>query len=267
MIPKPGQSIYMWMYRQGLQQRPIEDVVMDCILEGHDIRNKDMRNYWNGWYRHDLYFKHGGDACHPDEGIAGMPERLAAYTALDWEDYPEHPYLGKPEVQNCFVPCNGDNRPMVKWGRGTMTLADARAWPGCVYLAENMKGAQRIVIDVDGDHGGGLDIETIEFFSRWMDLTCCHSKPELVADWYLEHEGYIHMNLHTAELPVSYHLTFGVDRVVPTMHFPAAHVDVIGNRRNSLRYFKNKVYNGLPPLRMTGEIWDEVMDFIERRGR
>lgn len=259
----------MWMYRQGLMQRPIGDVVLDCMMEGHDIRPKDLRNYWNGWYRHDLYFGSGENwDCQQGQVLPGafLRQRMDGQV-LGYSDYPKHPYVGKPEVQNCFVPCSAGNKPLIKWSIGTMSLSDARAYPGCVYLAENMKGAQRIVIDIDGDHGGDIDMETIEFFSKWIDATCCHAKPDIVADWYMEHEGYIHMNLCKAELPVSYHLTFGVDRVIPTMHFPAAHVDIIGNKRNSLRYFKNKSYNGLPPLKMDDDIWNEIMDYIERRGR
>ena len=259
MVPQPGESIYLWMYRQGLRQRPLDEVVMDLMVTGHSIRPKDVRNYWNGWYRHDLY--------HGDGKAMVAPEQLVKPGPLRYEDYPVHPYLGQPEILNCFVPCDAGNKPLIRWSRGTMSLADARAWPGCRYLAENMKGAQRIVIDVDGDHGEQLDLQVIEFFDRYRELTCCHVKPDIVFDWYIEHEGHCSLDLYEACLPTSFHLTFGVDRVVPTMHFPKAHVDIVGNRANSLRYFKNKIYNGLPPLMMDGEIWDEVMDFIEEMER
>lgn len=258
MIPAPGQSIYMWMYRQGLRQRPLREVTMDLMCNGHDVRPKDIRNYWNGWYRHDLYFG-------SSKTMVG-PEPLMGSRVLDYSDYPVHPYLGQPEIVNCFVPCNADNKPMVKWGSGTMTLADARAWPGCVYLAENLKGSQRIVIDVDGDHGEDLDVETLRFFDEWRTLTCCHEKRSIVFDWYCENRDGWAGDLHTAMLPTSYHLTFGVDRVIPTMHFPEAHVDIVGNQRNSLRYFKDKTYNGLPPMMMDDALWDRIFRFIEMRG-
>ena len=256
MTPPSG-SIYLWMYRQGLQGRPLDEVVTDCMLGGRDIRPKDLRNYWNGWYKRRL---RGAD---PMAALGVDP--CAPMGPLNYSDYPDHPFLGKPEFTACFVPCNGDNRPMVKWSLGTMSLADAMAWPGCRYIAENMLGAQRIVIDVDGDHGGDLDLETVRFFDRFRYRTCCHEKPDIVFDWYVENQGECCVDLHTAELPTSYHLTFGVTKVIPTMHFPRAHVDVIGNKRNSLRYFKNKKYNGLPPLMMSEEIWDEIFDWIERR--
>lgn len=266
MCPGPGESIYLWMYRQGLSRRPLDMVMLDIVANGHDVRDKDIRNYWNGWYNHDLYF-HGGSGWDGKATPADIAMAPASNRPLRYSDYPEHPYKGMPEVAECFVPCNGDNRPMVKWGDGCMSLADARAWPGSMYVAENLKGGQRIVVDVDGDHGGGLDLETIEFFDRFRETTCCHVKPDIVFDWYMERGDHWCGELTEAMLPTSYHLTFGVDRVVPTMHFPRAHVDIVGNRRNSLRYFKNKIYNGLPPLMMDDSIWDEIMDYIEERER
>lgn len=259
MVPGPGESIYLWMYRQGLKQKPLDEVIMDLVLNGHDIRAKDVRNYWNGWYRHNLYSGESKAVIAPEQILKPGP--------LRYSDYPKHPYLGKPEMLDCFVPCNGDNKPMIKWSRGTMSLASARAWPGCRYLAENMKGAQRIVIDVDGDHNERLDLQVIEFFDRFRSETCCHTKSDIVFDWYIERDEYWRGDLYEACLPTSYHLTFGVDKVIPTMHFPKAHVDIIGNRANSLRYFKNKIYNGLPPLMMDEKIWDEIMDFIEEMER
>lgn len=259
MVPGPEESIYLWMYRQGLKQKPLDEVIMDLVLNGHDIRAKDVRNYWNGWYRHDLY--------QGESKTVIAPEQILKPGPLRYSDYPDHPFLGKPEFLNCFVPCNQENKPMIKWGSGTMSLADAKAWPGSIYVAENMKGAQRIVIDVDGDHGGDLDLQVIEFFDKFRGETCCHTKPDIVFDWYMEHDDHWCGDLYEACLPTSYHLTFGVDKVIPTMHFPKAHVDIIGNRANSLRYFKNKIYNGLPPLMMDGDTWDEIMDFIEEMER
>lgn len=253
MCPPPGESIYLWMYRQGLSMRPLDEVVAEALMGGHDIRQKDIRNYWNGWYRHDLYF--GGGAM----GRVAMPSmgrQVPSYDSL-----PDNPYLGQPEISCRYVPCNKDNRPMVKWGRGCMSMVDAIAWPGCTYLAENLVGTRLMVIDVDGDHGGGLDVETLSFFAYWRDETCCHDKPDLVLD-HVPPECY---DLSVKSLPTSYHLTFTTTKVVPTMHFPRAHVDVIGNKRNSLRYFKNKSFNGIPPMPMTEDTWNRMFDYVERR--
>lgn len=255
MAPGAGESIYLWMYRQGLSRRPLEEVVAEVALGGNSIRPKDISNYWNGWYRHDVVF--GNAAAVPMQSMHTGP--------LPYKRYPKHPYAGLPERSDCWVPCNSDNKPMIRWGSRCMTLTDARALSGQVYLAENMLGAQRIVIDVDGDHGDDLDIETLRFFSRYMDMTSCHVKPDIVLDWFAERNIEWAGDLHTTLLPTSYHLTFGVDRIIPTMHFPKAHVDIIGNKRNSLRYFKNKRFNGLPPLVMDDQIWGEIMGYIEER--
>lgn len=250
--PGQGQSIYLWMYRKGLAMEPLDRVLACLELAGHEVREKDVRNYWNGWYRRVLY----GSA---PVGSLLRTEHGRAPQAYD--GYPEHPFLGLPEIANRWVPCNRDNRPMVRWGEGCMTLADARAMRGCEYVAENLRGTRLMVIDVDGDHGGTLDVDALRFFARWRDETCCHDKRRLVLD-ATEDEQY---DLSTMALPTSYHLTFTTDRVIPTMHFPAAHVDVIGNQRNSLRYFKDKLWNGLPPTPMDAETWDDIFDWIEGR--
>ena len=49
------------------------------------------------------------------------------------------------------------------------------------------------------------------------------------------------------------------------MHFPEAHIDIVGNRRNSLRYMKDKRWNGLQPIEMTDEIWHELQEFVKNR--
>ena len=255
MIPPPGQSIYLWMYRKGLSMVPLDDVLEALMLGGHSVRPKDLRNYWAGWQRRQ------SGAMGPTllDGVTTPP----ASRVLSYEEYPESPYLGTPEVMARWVPCNADNRPMIRWGDGCMTLASAKACRGCTYLAENLRGTRLMVIDVDGDHGDELDVDALRFFARWRDLTCCHDKPRLVLDAM----GDSCLDLHTAALPTSYHLTFVTTRVIPTMHFPRAHVDLIGNRRNSLRYFKDKLYNGLAPMEMDGGTWDEMFEWIEERSR
>lgn len=253
----------MWMFRQGLRHRPLEKVLAECELGGHQVRRKDLQNYMNGWYRHELYF---GDDCMVDRS-ANMIDRTGRSTAMRYGSYPEHPYLDMPEIEQRWVPCSRENKPMIKWSNGCMSLSSAKAFNGCRYLAENLRGTRLMVIDVDGDHGDELDLDALRFFDKWRGVTCCHEKPSIVFDWYAENADGWCGDLHTACLPTSYHLTFEVDRVIPTMHFPAAHVDIVGNMRNSLRYFKNKTYNGLPPMRMDESTWDEIMDHIDRRER
>ena len=137
-----------------------------------------------------------------------------------------------------------------------MSLSDAKAMRGCVYLAENTKGTRQVIIDCDGDHSSDLDLETILFLSRYMDRTHCLMKPKALR----EYEGG-----PDSSMPASYHLTFKTDKVIPTMHFPDAHIDLIGNEKNSLRYWKNKKWNGLQPVELTEDIWNDIIGYAERR--
>jgi len=241
----PTDSIYFWMYEQGLKHVDIKEIECQCALAGKDIRKKDYENYWNGFHKSDLY--HGAGK----EDIFMLTKRSRpsfswknGYFDKDWDMYTAHPYIPYPEIQNRWVPCSKDNKPLIKWSQGCMTMADAVAYKDQVYLAENMKGTKMIVIDCDGDHGDQLDQETIMFLSRYTDKTHCIKRP--------------------GDL-ISFHLTFISWRIIPTMHFPYAHIDIVGNQRNSLRYWKNKEWNGIPPTHMTSDIWRDIQRYIAYR--
>ena len=246
MLDVPSGSIYFWMYTQGLKHVDILEIERACTRACKDIRPKDYENYWNGYHRSDLYAGPGKD----DIWLLGKHRELRSqgrkFDELSYYDYPVHPYTGMPEVQIRWVPCNQDNKPMIKWGQGCMTMADCVAYPGQRYLAENLKGTQLIVVDCDGNHEDPWDWETIRFLGKFKQLTHTIEKP-----------GF-------DECP-SFHLTFRTDRIIPTMHFPESHIDIVGNRRNSLRYWKNKEWNGMQPAYMTAAIWDELRKYIRYR--
>lgn len=244
----PDDSLYFWMYEQGLKQVSLPLIQGAAIAQGRELREKDIQNYWNGWYN-SFYRKR-------DLLDISLPVR----TPESYEDLQKHPCIGYPEPTRIWVPCNQDNHPMIKWGKGCLSIYDAMCWPGCVYLAENMYMTRRIVIDIDGDHDkDNLDLDAIEFGSQWIDKTHCIAKTQSVGD--LMQDAPINLKC----MPVSFHLTFAVDKLVPTMHFPYAHIDIVGNARNSLRYYKTKVYNQLAPLPMTEEIWQELQSYLQRR--
>lgn len=254
--PVPAGSLYMWMYRQGRHGAPVEQ--MAAALAGTHVRDKDWANYWRGWYTWELHKTRAYDAFAFEQDKAKAWEK-------GYSDYPPHPYVGKPDVPNRWVPCNKDNKPMLKWGQGCATLGDAKAKQGQVYLAENLKATKLIVIDVDGDHGWpgtGLDLQAIAYFAKYAGMTHTLSKPKLVYDY----DGFdVVTDLGLATMPASYHLTFKVDKVIPTMHFPKAHIDIVGNKENSLRYWKDKIWNGMQPAAMTDDIWKDIMQFIGER--
>lgn len=241
-IEIPSGSIYLWMYTMGLKHVNIDELEAELVRAGRPVRQKDLSNYWRGWYNSDLYH---GEKVSPFSRPIGSPSKN--YFEMGLQEYPENPYIGLPEIAERWVPCK-DGKPLIKWSNGCMDKATAIAWPGCNCLAENTRGTQQIIIDCDGDHDpNSIDWETIEFLSKYKGWT------------------------HTLEKPSddgkckSFHLTFTTDRMIPTMHFPDAHIDIIGNQRNSLRYIKNKQWNGLDPMLMTDMIWDQLKAYIERR--
>ena len=248
MIRVPEGSIYFWMYEQGLKHADLSEIKFRVLQAGKQVRDKDLENYWNGYFRSDLYSGAG------KEDIFMLTKRARIVGSVsneffdtEYENYPSHPYCSYPEIQNRWVPCSKDNKPMIKWGNGCMALADAVAYKDQVYLAENLKGTRFIVIDCDGNHDG-LDLETMYFLNRWRQDTHCIVKPEY-------YDG----------VPMSFHLTFRTENIVPTMHFPYAHIDIIGNRRNSLRYWKNKEWNHAEPIEMDDQRWTELQNYLKYR--
>lgn len=258
MIQVPDGSIYYWMYVEGLKHTPIVAIEEAVWRAGKEIRKKDYENYWRGWQNSDL--RQTGD-----RDIFKIKEAAPSSKFFErkLEDYPIHPYLGYPEIIQKWVPCNADNKPMVKWGDELMTKIDATCKQGCVYLGENMRGSQTIVIDCDGDHETTLDLVTIAFLNELGKSTHVISKPKKIK----EYEGYQFVEEFGEDFDcaASFHLTYKVDRIIPTMHFPEAHIDIIGNEKNSLRYWKNKQWNGIEPAPLTSEIWEQLKRFIRRR--
>lgn len=250
MIKVPEGSIYFWMYEQGLRHVPLDRIEFAVLQHGKQVRDKDRENYWNGFFRSDLYNGPGQDDIFmltKQTKIRGNVSQ--EFLVTGYESYPLHPYLNIPEIQNRWVPCNKDNKPMVKWGNGCMAIGDAVAYKDQVYLAENLKGTKFLVIDCDGNHGETIDYETVCFLNKWRQDTHCIVKP----------------NCQWDGKPLSFHLTFKTSRIIPTMHFPYAHIDIVGNRRNSLRYWKNKEWNHIEPIEMTHKIWSELQGYIKYR--
>lgn len=246
----PQGSLYLWMYRQGLRGVPISEILAACTRECKAVREKDVDNYWNGYHNRKLYAEQGKD-------LLVFPVRSMSNCDMVYSDYPAHPFVDVPEVQNRWVPCTAEGRPLIKWGKGCMALPDAKAYPGAKTFGENLKGTHLIVVDIDGDHEG-VDLDLI---NHMMSLTCeTHAlrKPKDICE-YEGHEGSFDSR------PASFHLTYAVERVIPTMHFPWAHIDIIGNRCNSIRYWKNKLWNGLQPKVMDDTTWDYIMSYVKRR--
>lgn len=255
MIDVPDGSLYYWCYTMGLKRIDISELIGSVTANGRELREKDIQNYWNGWYRSDTKDR-------PVFSLGHKSSRQLQYRTTRWGDYPPHPYIGMPEFEQRWVPCDGSLRPLIKWSSGCMQKVDAECMPGCQVLGENMLATKMIVIDCDGDHDkDSLDLDAIRFLSRYIHMTHSLAKPKTVSEY-----GQLAYGAEDiAYQPASFHLTFSVDKVVPTMHFPKAHIDIVGNKRNSLRFWKNKVWNGRAPIPMTDEIWEDIKRYIERK--
>lgn len=256
--PIEDPSIYYWMYRQGLKHETLRDVEFAVRMAGREIRQKDLENYWNGWYNSTLYSRSdNGEDMWTLRRRANEPK--ASFFDIMYDDYEDNPLVGMPEIRNRYVACNKQNKPLWSWKDECKTLVNAKCMTRCVYLAENLKGTNLIVFDCDGDHDPShLDGESIAFFSHYRNMTHCLSKPKSICDY----EGYEHTGMTE---PASFHLTFTTCKIIPTKHFLKAHVDLLGNQKNQLRYFKNKEWNGLQPIPMTSEIWEEIKRYLKRR--
>lgn len=251
-VDVPNGSIYLWMYTQGLKGVPLEQVIQACHEAGVSIRDKDLTNYNNGVRNRGVYSTQSTFTRTP---VSSTKD----YYDLKYSDYPLYPYTNEPEISNRWVPCSYSNKPMIKWSEGCMSKEAAELTDRSKYLAENIYNTHMIVIDCDGDHDDSIDLETIELLWQFADKTHCMRKPKDCIDY----DPNVPMEFW--DKPASFHLTFMVDRIIPTMHFPSAHIDIIGNKRNSLRYFKNKKWNKLPLLQMNDDIWETIKRHVERR--
>lgn len=262
MIEVPESSIYYWMYEQGLKHVPLDEIELACHQAGKQIRRKDYENYQNGYANSDMnrpgLIEHGSQSSvFQFKGVLKTKGYDTTYSS-----YPDHPYFGRPEISKRWVPCDKHNKPMKPWGQSCDERIDCETLLGCKYVGENMAGTQMIVIDCDGDHDTELDMETIKFLHRYAGLTHCLIKPKKVGEYLCPEHPY---RGGDNELPASFHLTFFVDKIIPTMHFPKAHIDIVGNKRNSLRYWKNKIWNGIYPAYMNDAVWDDIMAYIKGR--
>lgn len=239
-VPKDGSSIYFWMFHQGLKHIQLEDIIQELAHTKHLVRAKDIANYWRGWYKSDLY-----TGEHKVSLLTTPPEKPKPFKTLAYSDYPIHPFINKPEILERYVPCTDKGMPLIKWSNGCYNKEDALAFNGCKCLGENLKGCKHIVIDIDGDHGDTIHNNTINAFKEFINYTHTLIKPDY-------------------DKPISFHLTFKVDRVIPTLHFTNAHIDIIGNKKNSIRYFKNKEWNNIEPMQMTDKIWTIIKEKIKR---
>lgn len=137
-----------------------------------------------------------------------------------------------------YLPVNTENRtvkyftPVFENGKTligkdrTLTEEAALSFTDIKYIAEELKGSNRVVIDCDSK-------ETALIFEKYIDKT----------------ESYVNSDLS------SVHLVFTTSHLIPTKHKP--YLDLLGNEKHTLRNIKNnKTCNGNVAIPITQEILD-----------
>lgn len=241
-----GESPYFSMYKAGYYGYSIEEVVSFLTKLNIPLREKDIRNWQAGAFKHQLY----ESVLNPF--ISENPSSLhrgKMFEDTDLEDFERFPD-DWVSTEKRFFPCTEDNMPMTKWGWSstfTPTLytdSDARAISPSGWIGQNMLYQKFIVIDIDGVGHGETDPYVIAFGNMYKDKTMVMEDPNKVG---------------------SFHLYFETDRIIPIKHFPFAKLDLMGNAKNAAVYLKNKVSNGLPMAKLTNEVWHKLMSYINFR--
>lgn len=238
-------SPYYGMYHCGYYGIPIEDCIAKCQRNGIAIRKKDLDSYNDG------VFKRGtGQIVRGDRlvNIADIEPGIP-FDEMKLSDYPLFP-VGWVGTERRFFPCTSDNRPMQKWGWSkdyTPELylrSDAKALSPCGWVGQNMLYQRFIVMDIDGRGHGEDDLQVIEFGNRFKDSTFTTEDPRK---------------------PGSFHLYFETDRIIPVRHFPWAKLDLMGNAVNAAVYFKDKVGNGVPMMKLDDNVWNAMVEYQKGR--
>lgn len=232
MWPKdPGASVYFLMYQLGLRGISWDSIVSYANFQGKILREKDAANWARGYMKNQDPF-----------AIEQSP--AWRQTTLSLDQFSVRP-AGYREPIDCWVPCSAECRPLVKWSKTRCTEAQAWAYRNCEILGKNLRGMKLVVIDVDGDHTGEPDWDVINYWSRFINYTFSRVK--------VDNQG----------RPISFHLEFYTDRIIPTMHFHK--LDLLGNMNNQIQYLKpNKVENRIPRAPLDDYILGELNAYSEQ---
>ena len=238
-------SPYFGMFHAGYYGIPIEDAIAKCSRNGIAIRPKDIESYNDGVFKRGIgTVLRGGQFVDVSSIEPGLQ-----FEQMKLSDFPLLPpsWTG---TQRRFFPCTSDNRPMQKWGwtrdfsPSLYTIEDARALSPCGWVGQNMLYQRFVVFDIDGRGHGQNDDEVIAFGHRFKDRTLSMEDPMK--------QG-------------SFHLYFETDRLIPVRHFGWAKLDLMGNAVNAAVYMKNKKPNGMPLLKLDEEIWQQLIEYQQKR--
>ena len=238
-------SPYYGMYHCGYYGVPLEDCISKCQRNGIAIRKKDIQSYNDGVFKRGIgHIVQGNQVINMANVEPGM-----RFEDMRLEDFPMFP-VGWVGTERRFFPCTQDNKPMQKWGWSTdyspelYVKADAKALSPCGWVGQNMLYQRFIVIDIDGRGHGQDDLSTIAFGNLFKNQTFTMEDPAK---------------------PGSFHLYFETDRLIPVRHFPWAKIDLMGNAVNAAVYFKNKISNDMPMMKLDDNIWNSLMAYQKKR--
>jgi hypothetical protein len=239
-------SPYYGMYHCGYYGVPIEECIAKCHRNGIAVRKKDLDSYNDGVFKRGVgNIVRNGQLINVQDIKSGIP-----FDRMKLEDFPKFP-INWQGTERRFFPCTSDNRPMQKWGWSkTFTpelyiRSDAKALSPCGWVGQNMLYQKFIVLDIDGRGHGADDLQVIAFGNQFRDYTFTVEDPKK---------------------PGSFHLYFETDRLIPVRHFPWAKLDLMGNAVNAAVYFKNKVGNGMPMMKLNEDIWHAMIQYqMERK--
>lgn len=240
-----GGSPYYGMYNCGYYGVPLEQCIDKCRRNGIALRQKDIRSWEDGKFKHDMKMLGYTEAIRRSRPLV----QGVQFEELKLTDFPKIP-AGWRGTDRRFFPCTEDNRPMQKWGWSrTFTpnlynINDAKVLSPCRWVGQNMMYQNFIVFDIDGAGHGDYDEKVIEFGRRYSGTTLTMEDPEK---------------------PGSFHLYFSTDRLIPVRHFAWAKLDLMGNAVNAAVYMKNKKPNGKALRFLTEDIWEEMIRYQESR--
>lgn len=265
-----GQSPYFAMFQAGRNGYTFDEVTNYCSMIGIPLREKDIQSWEDGWFKHQMISQMQYETINKQRKEAGYylnpikqikPEYNISipnihtmihgkpFDSMRLEDFPRFPD-GWVGTQRRFFPCNADNIPMCPWGwkpgfdPQLMLKADAKVLSPVGWVGQNMLYQTFIVLDIDGVGHGCIDERVIRFGEQFKNYTLTLEDPKKVG---------------------SFHLYFETDRIIPVKHFVYAKLDLMGNSVNAAVYLKNKQSNGVPPMKLTNEIWDAMMSYQKSR--
>jgi len=266
----PSEGVMIWTFIQGLKGRDWSEFASSPLPKRYqnETRYRELyKNWMNGYQRHWLYGRNYDFTKELPPFIGESDLLRKEWKNLD--DYPLYkgwekdglPCFDPTGVENRWVPCIG-TRPLIRWGSGCMSEAEARAWPKATDLAENLYGTRCVCVDIDGDHGDELYWPVIKLGA---DLARS-GRPQVRAAKRktIDHDDvkrvmgitYLDRDMYS-----SMHLVYYTDRVIPTQHYP--HLDIIGNERNSIIYWKDKQVISKGIKLLDNHTWRLIQDYVE----